>query len=87
MSNLIACQPGWVAVFGQIDGDGYMTEPVACWLAVVVNAISEIHPVCALGSDVCDATTADNYLGVVGPGGDPKKLVEAHRASIANTAA
>jgi hypothetical protein len=86
MSNLITCQPGWVAVFQQTDGDSFFTEPVACWIAVVVNTIGEVHPVCALGGDVCDATGADNYIGVAGPGGDPKKLYEAHRASLKKTA-
>jgi len=81
MSNLIACQPGWVAVFHQVDGDGYTTEPIACWMATIVNTIEEVHPVCALGGDVCDATIAANYLGVLGPGGDPKKLVEAYHKS------
>lgn len=84
MSNLITCQPGWVAVFGQIDGDGYTTEPIACWHTVLVNTVEEVHPICAMGGDVCDATTVDNYLGVVGPGSDPKRLVEAHRESLKN---
>jgi hypothetical protein len=82
MSNLVACQPGWLAVFGQIDGDGYATEPVACWLLVEApHVTSEVRPICALGGEVCDATTAENYIGVVGPGGDPKRLVEATRAT------
>jgi len=88
MSNLIACQPGWAAVFGQIDGDGYTTEPIACWIVTIVNTIEEVHPICALGGDVCDATIVDNYVGVVGPGPNQaqhaKQLVEAHRESTAN---
>lgn len=88
MSNLITCQPGWVAVFRQIDSDGYTTEPVACWLLIETPyQHGEVHPVCALGGDVCDATQADNYLGVVGPGGDARKLVEAYRESNANQSA
>lgn len=89
MSNLIACQPGWVAVFRQIDGGGgYTTEPIACWLLVdAPHQPAEVRPVCALGGDVCDATQADNYLGVVGPGSDPKKLVEAFRESQTKPAA
>lgn len=84
MSNLIACQPGWVAVFRQVDGDGYTTEPIACWLLLGTQHQPEIRPVCALGGDICDATLAVNYLGALGPGGDPKKLIEAHRTSTAH---
>lgn len=92
MSNLIVCQPGWVAVFKQVDGDGYTTEPIACWLLTLApHQEPEVHPVCALGGDVCDATLAGNYLGVVGPYADATKtrdaarqLVEAHRESTAN---
>jgi hypothetical protein len=82
MSNLIACQPGWVAVFGALDGSGWYTEPVACWLAVhAPHQEVTVHPICALGGDVCDATLAANYIGVLGPGGDPKLLVMAYNES------
>lgn len=89
MSNLIACQPGWVAVFKQIDGDKCTTEPIACWLLVEApHQHPEVRPVCALGGDVCDATQADNYVGVIGPGPNQSteamKLVEAHRESNTN---
>ena len=88
MSNLIACQPGWVAVFHQIDGDGFTVEPVACWMSTTVNTRTEVHPVCALGGDVCDATQADNYVGVIGPGQhqaqQAKQLVAAYHESIKN---
>ena len=81
MNNLVACQPGWLAVFEQTDGDGYATEPVACWLYVETphRTAEDVRPVCALGGDICDASQAANYIGVVGPGGDPKKLVAATR--------
>lgn len=83
MNNLIACQPGWVAVFQQVDGDGYTTEPIACWLLVEAPHQSpEVHPVCALGSDVCDATLADNYLGVVGPYMDATRTRHAARQLV-----
>ena len=73
MSNLTTCQPGWLAVF--TDGDGFFTEPVACWR--VDTDYEDVRPICALGGDICDATKAKNYIGVVAPGGDPKKLVAA----------
>jgi len=89
MSNLIACQPGWVAVFHQIDGDGFSVEPIACWLLhEAPHQSAEVHPMCALGGDVCDATQADNYVGVVGPGPHQvqhaKQLVAAYHESIKN---
>lgn len=89
MNNLITCQPGWVAVFKQVDGDGYTTEPVACWLLVEApHQPAEVRPVCALGGDVCDATLAGNYVGVVGPNRYQeevaKQLVAAYRASNTN---
>lgn len=80
MSNVIACQPGWVAVFQQTDGDGYTTEPIAGWLLVEApHQQPELRPLCPLGSDICDATQVEEYIGVVGPGGDCRKLVEAFR--------
>jgi hypothetical protein len=92
MSNLIACQPGWVAVFKQLDGDGYTTEPIACWLLVEApHQDGEVRPICALGGDVCDATLAKSYVGVVGPchsSGNTadyaKQLVAAFNESRAN---
>jgi hypothetical protein len=79
MSNLVACQPGWLVVFEEIDAvDGFFTEPIACWqLAEGPCLTAEVRPICALGGDVCDASDVANYVGVVGPGGDPKKLVAA----------
>jgi len=75
MSYLTACQPGWLAVFGNVDGSGFSTEPIACWLSLTLNTPGngtsgspEVRPICALGSEVCDATRAANYIGVVGPG-------------------
>lgn len=87
MNNLIACQPGWIAVFHDADGEGYETEPVACWNSVYVNAQTEVHPMCALGGDICDATLATNYIGVVGPGSDPRKLFDAYYTSKSKPAA
>lgn len=63
MSYLTTCQPGWLAVFEDVTGNGFTTEPIACWL----NAVGSVHPICALGGDIVDATLADNYVGVVGP--------------------
>jgi hypothetical protein len=81
MSNLTVCQPGWLAVFEEIGAEnGFFTEPVACWLAINAPGLHEVRPICALGGDVCDATEADNYVGVVGPGSDPKKFIEALHA-------
>ena len=74
MSDLVVCQPGWFAVFENVDGDGFSTEPIACWLRVPASGV---HPVCALGSDVCDATTAANYVGVIGPSNKTEVLAEA----------
>jgi hypothetical protein len=89
MSYLTACQPGWLAVFENVNGGGYSTEPVACWLLREDGRASDplVHPMCALGSEVCDATKAANYLGVVGPGIKPDALVEAARASRAKQSA
>lgn len=91
MSNLIACQQGWSAVFAQLDGDGFTLEPVACWLYVdASHNMGDVRPVCALGGDVCDATQADNYVGVIGPGSDSttahnaRTLVAAYRESRKN---
>ncbi len=88
-SSLAPCQPGWLVVFQQVDGDGYTTEPIACWLLVPVtySPFIEVHPVCALGGDVCDATDAKNYVGVAAPGSDPKKLAEAARSAVNPSAA
>lgn len=90
MSYLTACQPGWFAVFTDVEGDGFSTEPVACWLLRqegVGPGDQSVRPVCALGGDVCDATLAENYLGVVGPDTKPEVLVEAARASRAKRSA
>ena len=82
MSELVACQPGWLAVFEHSNGNGFETEPIACWLRIAAHGPSaEVRPICAMGSEIGDATLADNYVGVVGPGGDPKKLYEAVRAA------
>ncbi len=80
MSNLTACQPGWVAVFLQVDGNGYTTEPVACWLLREDGKASDpdVHPICALGGDVCDAKLVANYIGVIPPYADANR----HRAAI-----
>jgi hypothetical protein len=81
---LTVCQPGWLAVFQQLNGVGFFTEPIACWFLVQApHQDVEVHPICALGGDVCDATLANNYIGVVGPGGDPKQLAEAARENAA----
>jgi len=78
MSNLVTCQPGWLAVFEEINAaDGFFTEPIACWQLSEGEYAAEVRPICALGGDVCDASDVANYIGVVGPGGDPKKLVAA----------
>lgn len=85
MSYLTACQPGWSAVFAQVDGDGFALEPIACWLLVEApHQRPEVRPVCAMGGDVCDASQADNYVGVIGPDGNARKLVEAYRQSQKN---
>ncbi len=80
MSYLTTCQPGWFAVFEDGDG-GFSTEPVACWLLTAAPGNQEVRPICALGGDICDATQAANYLGVVGPGIKPETLVSAARRS------
>lgn len=92
MSNLIACQPGWVAVFAQTDGDGYYTEPVACWLYVEApHGADVVRPMCALGGDICAASLADNYVGVIGPVSDvsthARTLLKAWRDSQTKPAA
>jgi len=71
-------------VFESIDyAEGFFTEPVACWLWVPGD---NVHPICALGGDVCDATVVENYIGVVGPGGDVKQLFEAQAERAAQVA-
>lgn len=87
MSDLTVCQPGWFAVFNDVNGSGFSTEPIACWLLVAASGNTEVRPICALGGDVCDATLAANYIGVVGPGIKPETLVEAARASRAQRSA
>ena len=69
MSNLTACEPGWVAVFAMSDAnDDFELEPIACWLHVdAPHGMGEVRPICALGGEVCDATQAANYVGVIGP--------------------
>lgn len=82
MSQLTSCQPGWFAVFENPDGDGFSTEPIACW--IVASDDEDVRPICALGGDVCDASQAKNYLGVVGPGsGNATKLYETIKALAA----
>lgn len=78
MSQLTACQPGWLAVFeNPNDSAGFVTEPIACWM---MADDEDVRPICALGGDVCDASQAKNYLGVVGPGINPLRLYEASKA-------
>lgn len=80
MNQLIVCQPGWQAVFKQANGDGVYAEPIACWLLINENHGNrepEVRPICAMGGDICDATVAPNYVGVVGPGMYPASLLEA----------
>jgi len=76
MSYLTACQPGWLAVFANPNGDGFSTEPIACWMA----SNEDVKPVCALGGDVCDASTVENFVGVVAPNGNAAVLYAAWRA-------
>jgi hypothetical protein len=81
MSYLTACQPGWSAVFANVNDDGFSTEPIACWLLRDAPGNPEVRPICALGGDVCDASEAENYLGVAGPGVKPEAVYEATRAA------
>lgn len=67
--QMTSCDSGWRAVFAPAPGsDAAYTEPVACWLLVEHDGETHVHPACALGADVCDATLAANYLGVIAPG-------------------
>jgi hypothetical protein len=77
-------EAGWQAVFG-IDGT-VETEPVACWLLVDHGGDQHVHPACAMGVEVGDATRAGNYLGIIPPGGDPKLLLEPVAAAIGQAA-
>lgn len=84
MWQTTACQVGWLAVFEDpAEPDGYFTEAVACWVSTDEGDADLdgpiVRPICALGGDVCDATLAGNYLGVVSPGSDLKKFMEAVR--------
>lgn len=81
MSDLVTCQPGWLAVFEAVGAHGFTTEPIACWVLMTTIGEPVVHPICALGGDICDATQAANFVGVVGPNGDPKRLYEAWRTS------
>lgn len=65
----------WRAVFLLEDG-ALGTEPVACWLLVDHDGDQHLHPAVPMGVEVCDATYAGNYLGVVPPGVDPATLRE-----------
>jgi hypothetical protein len=78
MSQLTACQPGWLAIFENAHGDGFSTEPIACWL--LSNDDEDVRPICALGGDMTDASQAKNFIGVAGPGTAAKAVYEAMRA-------
>lgn len=69
MGDLTACQPGWFALFARVDdetGDPD-EEPIACWLLLKPGHEPLIRPICALGGEMCDATLAGNFIGVIGP--------------------
>jgi len=69
-------EAGWRAVFALEDG-GVEAEPVACWLLVDHGGDVHVHPACAMGAEVGDATRAGNYCGVVSPSSAPEDLLEA----------
>lgn len=77
---MTAClDSGWRAVFAEPTGapGSYTTEPVACWLLVRHdNGDRHVHPAVVMGTIIEDATFADNYLGVVAPGQEPKTLIK-----------
>ena len=70
--------PGWRAVFEGVSGKrgkSYTTESIAAWLLVDHGGHVHLHPACPMGSQIEDATTADNFLGVAAPDEDVEKLV------------
>jgi hypothetical protein len=80
MSYLTACQPGWLAVFENVNGGGFSTEPIACWLYADGEEPS-VRPVCSMGRHMCDATLAGNFLGVAAPGTTPDAIYTAEVAA------
>lgn len=69
MGDLTVCQPGWLALFARVDDEfaDPVEEPIACWLLIARGEEPAVHPICALGGEMCDATLAGNFIGVIAP--------------------
>lgn len=70
MLQAIAASEGWQAVFRGLSGE-IETAPVGGWVLVEHDdGTKHMHPMVQIGAVLDDPTSADNYLGLLGPNDD-----------------